>query len=200
MIKKISALILLALSSHALAKGNSEAGQSKAAMCAACHGPTGVSSNPLWPTIAGQHARYLVKQLQDFKDNKTRTAPTMNAIVASLTTQDMDDLAAFYAQQPRPEGRTAQKYLKRGQSLYRGGDFTQHITACIACHGPKGTGNAEAGFPLLSGQQAEYTVTQLQAFKDKQRRNDLNGIMQDISARMSKEDMEAVAHYLTGLY
>ena len=76
----------------------------------------------------------------------------------------------------------------------------KRITACIACHGPQGTGNAQAGFPVLSGQHAAYTVLQLVAFKDGKRKNDLNHIMQDISNRMSKEDMEAVAHYIEALH
>ena len=84
--------------------------------------------------------------------------------------------------------------------MYRGGDFNKHITACIACHGPKGTGNAQAGFPSISGQHAAYTIQQLQDFKEGKRKNDLNSIMRDISARMSIEDMEAVANYIAGLY
>jgi cytochrome c553 len=181
------------------AAGNPQAGQEKSTVCAACHGPTGVSTNPIWPNLAGQYADYLYKQLIDFK-GKNRQSAVMTPLVANLSEQDMEDLAAFYATQPIPEGKTPRKYLKRGQELYRGGDFNQHITACIACHGPKGTGNAQAGFPVLSGQHAAYTIQQLQLFKDKKRSNDLNSIMHDISGRMSQEDMEAVAHYITGLY
>ncbi|KTC86996.1 c-type cytochrome [Legionella brunensis] len=172
----------------------------KAGVCAACHGQKGVSLNPIWPNLAGQHASYLLKQLQDYKKGTTRNAPEMTAIVASLNETDMADLAAFYSKQPLPEGITPEKYLKRGEQLYRGGDFDKHITACIACHGPKGTGNSQAGFPVLSGQHAPYTIQQLQAFKDKKRSNDLNSIMRDISSRMSQEDMEAVAYYMQGLH
>lgn len=80
------------------------------------------------------------------------------------------------------------------------GDYAKQITACIACHGPKGTGNAQAGFPALSGQHAQYTILQLELFKDKKRSNDLNGIMRDISAHMSTDDMAAVAYYIQGLH
>ncbi|CEK09396.1 c-type cytochrome [Legionella hackeliae] len=172
----------------------------KATVCVACHGQQGVSLNPEWPNIAGQHASYILKQLQDYKKGTTRNAPAMVGIVATLSEADMAELAAFYAKQPLPEGVTPQKYLKRGEQLYRGGDFEKHITACIACHGPRGTGNGQAGFPVLSGQHAPYTIQQLQAFKDKKRSNDLNSIMRDISARMSHEDMEAVAFYMQGLH
>lgn len=184
----------------AYAEGHYQAGKEKAAVCAACHGPNGQSTNPEWPSLAGQHASYLVKQLQDFKAGKTRSAPTMAPVVADLTEQDMKDLAVFYSKQPLPTLTTPKPYLKRGEQLYRGGDFKQHITACIACHGPQGLGNAQAGFPVVSGQQPRYTIQQLQAFKTHERQNDLHQIMQDISARMLQEDMEAVAYYMAGLH
>ena len=177
-----------------------QAGQEKSIICAACHGPTGISNNPEWPTLSGQHANYLIKQLNNFKAQQGRSLPAMSAMVLNLSPQDMDDLAAFYANQPLPEGATPKQYLKRGEQLYRGGDFSKHITACIACHGPKGHGNAEASFPALSGQHAAYTILQLQAFKNHSRQNDLNAIMQDISSHMSTEDMTAVAHYIEGLH
>ncbi|WP_408607003.1 c-type cytochrome [Legionella spiritensis] len=172
----------------------------KAAVCVACHGQQGNSSNPEWPNIAGQHAGYLRKQLLDFKQGKTRNAPAMTSILANLSDDDLTLLAGYYAAMPLAEGKTPAKYLERGEQLYRGGDLDKKITACIACHGPKGTGNGQAGFPVLSGQHAPYTILQLQLFKDHKRTNDLNSIMQDISARMSQEDMKAVAYYMQGLY
>jgi cytochrome c553 len=172
----------------------------KATLCVACHGQQGNSTNPQWPNIAGQHSAYLNKQLHDFKVGKTRNAATMAAIVATLTDEDMLELSDFYAKQPLAQGSMPAKYLKRGEALYRGGDLDKHISACIACHGPRGTGNGQAGFPVLSGQHAPYTIQQLQAFKDKTRTNDLNEIMRDISIRMDKDDMEAVAYYIQGLH
>jgi len=173
---------------------------SKATVCMACHGEQGISPQPEWPNLAGQHPIYFVKQLQDIKQGTTRNVPTMTAIVASLGEQEMNDLANYYASMPLAQGVTPKKFLKRGEQLYRGGDFTKHITACIACHGPNGTGNAQAGFPVLSGQNSAYLVLQLQAYKEGKRSNDLNHIMQDISKRMSSDDMEAVAHYIEGLH
>ncbi|MDP3267528.1 MAG: c-type cytochrome [Legionella sp.] len=174
--------------------------QNKTLVCAACHGAQGNSANPQWPNIAGQHAKYLLKQLKDIKEDKVRHVPTMLAVVANLTEKDMSDLSEYYAKMPLAQGTTPKKYVQRGEQLYRGGDYSKHITACIACHGPKGMGNGQAGFPVLSGQHAEYTVMQLQAFKEKKRSNDLNEIMRDISGRMSQEDMEAVSHYIEGLH
>jgi cytochrome c553 len=172
----------------------------KAIVCAACHGQKGNSTNSEWPNIAGQHPKYFIKQLNDMKTGALRNTPTMRALLATLNEQDMDDLAAYYAKMPLAQGSTPEKFLKRGEQLYRGGDFSKRITACIACHGPKGTGNAQAGFPVLSGQHARYSVMQLIAFKEGKRKNDLNHIMHDISSRMNQEDMESVAHYIEGLH
>ena len=137
----------------------------KTLICTACHGPKGISSTPQWPNIAGQNATYFAKQLKDMQLGTHRDPSTMAGIVASLNQQDIDDLAAFYAKMPAAEGSTPQQFLKRGEQLYRGGDISKRITACIACHGPKGTGNAQAGFPLIAGQHARYTMLQLNAFK-----------------------------------
>jgi cytochrome c553 len=198
--KKLAFAVLCCFSLSLHAVGDIQAGQTKSAVCTACHGEKGISQNPEWPNLAGQHASYTLKQLKDFKAGKTRSNPNMDAILAGLNDQDMEDLAAYYASLPKAEGRTPKDALARGQALYRGGDFNKHITACIACHGPQGTGNAQAGFPSLSGQHAVYSEIQLKAFKDGLRRNDLNAIMRDISSRMDAEDMKAVAYYMQGLH
>lgn len=193
----ISLLLYTALTAHAA--GDPKAGADKSLVCSACHGAQGISTNPEWPHLAGQHAAYLIKELHDFKQGKTRATPIMGPMVAHLTDQDIDDLAAYYSQKPRALGKTPETYLARGAALYRNGDISKHITACIACHGPDGRGNAQAGFPLLCGQSPAYTVQQLHAFKSGARSNDMSSIMHDISSHMSDEDMEAVAHYLTGM-
>lgn len=198
--KKIMYTLLFVVTTKVLASNAIILGKEKASTCVACHGQAGVSVNPQWPNLAGQHAPYLLKQLEDYKKGESRKNAVMAPIVAALSTKDMAELAEFYASLPVPESATPKAYLKRGEALYRGGDFKKHITACIACHGPRGLGNAEANFPVLSGQQPLYTLQQLQAFKSKQRRNDLNNIMQDISARMSEDDMKAVAYYTAGLH
>ncbi|TAL64773.1 MAG: cytochrome c4 [Legionella sp.] len=198
--KKLALAFILCWSFTSYAEETTQTPANKATVCTACHGVEGISPQPIWPNLAGQHPTYFVKQLKDIKIGKLRNVPTMTGIVASLTDQDMLELANYYAMMPRAKGVTPKKYLKRGEQLYRGGDLTKHITACIACHGPKGTGNAEAGFPIISGQHSEYLVLQLQAYKDGKRNNDLNHIMHDISKRMDQDDMEAVAHYIEGLY
>lgn len=76
--------------------GDKDAGQTKAAVCAACHGPKGISVNPLWPSLAGQQEAYLAKQIKEFRDG-VRVEATMQPFVANLTDQDVADLAAYYA-------------------------------------------------------------------------------------------------------
>ena len=196
-LQSIMALLLCGVS---FAKGDIEAGKSKTQTCVACHGKKGISDNPIWPNLAGQHASYLLKQLMDYKKGEHRYDATMAAMVAPLTQQDMEDLAAYYASLPKAEGTAPKKYIKPGEQLYRGGDISAHITACIACHGPNGMGNSQANFLVLSGQHAPYVIAQLQLFREGKRSNDLNAIMRDISKRMSKEDMESVAYYIQGLH
>lgn len=198
--KIIALTLFLGLSLPVYAEEGLQAPNDKAITCSACHGLKGISPNPEWPNLAGQNEKYLVKQLKDMQQGTKRNSPTMTALINSLSSQDLQNLARYFSKMPKAEGITPKKYLQRGEQLYRGGDFNQHISACIACHGPRGTGNAQAGFPVLSGQKAAYTVLQLQAFKTGKRSNDLNHIMQDISKKMTDTDMEAVAHYIEGLY
>lgn len=171
----------------------------KTQTCAACHGINGVSSNSEWPNLAGQHATYLIKQLRDYRENKSRVEPTMYAFVNSLNDRDIEDIAKYYASLQPAKCKTRPKKTTRGQEIYTRGDLSKHITACIACHGPDGTGNAQAGFPLQAGQNSYYTVMQLKAFKEKRRHNDINGIMQDISKHLSDDDMQKVADYMCRL-
>jgi len=82
----------------AYAAGDAAAGKAKSAVCAACHGADGNSTNPLWPNLAGQHAPYLVKQLKDFKSG-ARKDPVMAPMAAPLSEQDMENLAAYFESQ-----------------------------------------------------------------------------------------------------
>ncbi|MCC5792734.1 MAG: cytochrome c4 [Legionellaceae bacterium] len=198
--KKTGWLLTLFFSVHCAAAGDIAAGKAKTEACVACHTESGNSSNPIWPNLAGQHAGYLYKQLQDYQKADGRDNEVMRGIVANLSAQDMADLAAYYASLPVAEAATPEQYVERGEQLYRGGDRKAGISACIACHGPRGKGNSQAHFPLVSGQHAAYTIEQLQLFKEGKRHNDLNAMMRDISQRMSPEDMEAVAYYMQGLH
>ena len=96
--KAICLVLLIALMSFASAApaADAAAGKAKAAVCVACHGPEGVSSNPLWPNLAGQQDQYMIKQMKAFRDGQ-RTDPVMAPMAAGLSDDDIANLAAYYA-------------------------------------------------------------------------------------------------------
>jgi cytochrome c553 len=197
--KNGSGLILaLCLIAFPAAAGDAAAGAGKAAACGACHGMTGNSVNPEWPSLAGQNEGYITAQLQSFKDGK-RVNALMTPMAAVLSEKDMQDLGAHFSQQT-PAGLEADpSNWKAGEKLYRGGDPVRGIPACIACHGPQGRGNPPARYPALRAQQAVYSYNQLKAFKDGTRSSTGSEIMQLVTERMTDEDMRALASYLQGL-
>ena len=197
--KLISALALIMLPAVLAAAGNIEAGKQKAAMCVVCHGPDGNSSNPSWPNLAGQHAEYIKKELLDFRSGR-RKNDQMAPLAMILSDQDIDDLAVYYASRKPSIGQTLPENLEAGEHLYRVGDASKGLAACMACHGPTGIGNPAANYPRINAQHAAYTELQLKAFKAEERANDLNGIMRDIAGRMSNDSIKAVADYLQGLH
>ena len=172
----ITSIASLAMLGSAHAAGDVEAGKTKSAMCAACHGPEGNSPAPDFPKLAGQHADYLVKQLADFKSGE-RTDATMNGMAAALGEQDMADIAAFYAAQKGSVGTAAEDKVALGEAIYRAGNAASGVAACAACHGPTGTGNPMAKFPGLNGQHADYTAVQLKNFRGRTRKNDAGSMM-----------------------
>ena len=206
--KKLCLLVCLSLglSASAVAKGDAEAGKAKSAVCAACHGPDGNSMIDMNPKLAGQHEKDLVKQLTEFKlasqtgGEEGRNNAVMNGMAAPLSTQDMEDLAAYFSSQEATPGETPEQYIEAGKALYQGGDEERGITACIACHGPQGNGMALAGFPDISGQHATYTASQLKSFRSGQRHNDMNGMMRDIAMKLTDEDIEILSNYVAGLH
>ncbi len=182
-----------------LLDGDAEAGESKSTACAACHGPDGNSTNPEWPNLAGQHARYTFQQLKAYKDG-TRSDPVMMGQVQALDEQDMKDLAVFYAMQTPGVGSADPELAEAGKKLYRGGNLSSGVTACIACHGPRGEGIPTANYPMVSGQHAQYTIAQLRKYRDGERTTDRASMMRDIAARMTDEEIRAVAEYIQGLH
>lgn len=92
-------LIAVALASvQGLAQAaDAAAGKAKAMMCAACHGPAGISSNPMYPNLAGQKAGYIVKQLKDFKSGARNNSPLMPPMAKPLSDADMENLAAYFS-------------------------------------------------------------------------------------------------------
>jgi len=194
------ALAAFQVQAESLVEGSAEAGKSKAVTCAACHGAEGISANPLWPNIAGQAAPYLVTQLKAFKDG-ARKNPLMTSQAMMLSEQDMADLAVYFESLPAPAQAVADPgVVVTGEALYRGGEVSNQVAACIACHGPTGTGNPAAGYPALKGQHAAYTAKQLRDYASGERVSDgKTRVMREIAGKLSEDEIVALASYVQGL-
>lgn len=181
-----------------MAAGDAAAGKKKAAVCAACHGSDGNSLSDGFPKLAGQHESYIVKQLMDFKQGNRKNA-IMAPMVANLSEQDMADLGAYFASQKTAPGAVSEDLVAAGEQIYRGGNKETGLPACMACHGPNGSGMPAAKWPKLASQYSAYVETQLHAFAKGERSNDPNGMMRDIASKMSDDEIKAVSAYVFGL-
>jgi cytochrome c553 len=172
-------------------------------VCAACHAADGNSMIPANPVLASQHADYAFKQLTNFKSeggkSAERPSPVMSAIVASLSREDMANLAAYFnSQQAKPRTARDPELTKLGQEIYRGGIMRKGVAACASCHGANGAG-VPAQFPRIAGQHAQYTVEELKHFRAGERTNDPNRMMRLIAQKLSDREITAVAQYIEGL-
>ena len=199
----------------AWSKGSATDGAAKAATCLACHGPGGNSSNSEWPSLAGQNAAYVERQLHLLHDGRRvgktgdAAASLMPPMAATLSDQDIEDVAAYYAMQTPTGLESDPSYWEAGQQLYRSGDRARGIPSCAACHGPVGRGNPTAGYPALRGQQSMYLIKQLGAYSSDARYTknakgaseggDNAAIMHTIAARLTDTDMRDLASYIQGM-
>ena len=194
----------------AAAVGDADAGKSKSASCAACHGNDGNSPNPLFPKLAGLGEKYLFKQLQDIQSKK-RDIAQMTGLLDGMTPQDLRDIAAYYnSQTMQISGAKAIEVqvnsgikvdgLELGERIFRAGNHESGVPACTGCHSPRGLGNDPAGYPRLSGQYAEYIEAQLRAYRSGDRTNGGDTkVMRQVAQYMSDAEIIAVANYIAGL-
>ena len=198
--KKLIVCMMIGLGwmSFAYAAGDAASGQGKVAVCSGCHGADGNSMIPSFPKLAGQGEVYLVNQLKDIRDG-ARNVPQMMGILTGRTDQDLADMAAFYSTQKVTVGATNPDLLDLGRQIYRAGIAEKGVAACTACHSPTGAGNAQAGFPAVGGQHADYLISQLKAYRTETRTNGQAKLMQQAAALLSDKEIEAVASYMQGL-
>jgi len=201
-IGNVLAIILMSvgLASMAQAGGNAAAGEKiVTGVCVACHGADGNSVITTNPKLAQQHPEYIAKQLANFKSGERKNA-IMSGMAAALSTEDMANVAAYFGAQKGKVGSAKTNAAgSLGEKIYRGGIASVGVPACASCHGATGAG-IPVQFPRLSGQHAEYVVTQLKAFYTGERANDNAKVMRMIAAKLSDAEMAAVADYIQGLH
>ncbi len=196
----VTLLLTLGITGVAQAAGDAKAGQTKAAMCGACHGADGNSAAPNFPKLAGQGERYLLKQMNDIKSGN-RTVLEMTGLLTNMSEQDMADIAAYFASQNMSVGAADPALVKAGEALFRGGKLAEGMPACTGCHSPNGAGNDAAGFPQLGGQHAQYVAKQLTDFREGNRTNDGDSMMmRSVAAKLSNKDIQAISSYIQGLH
>jgi cytochrome c553 len=124
----------------------------------------------------------------------------MQNFAAMLSEQDMHDIAAYFSSQaPLPKGADP-ALVGLGEEIYRGGLPERAIPACIACHGPTGSGNPLAAYPRVGGQHAPYTLATLRAYGSGARRSDGEAqTMRNVAELLLEDEMRAVASYIQGL-
>ncbi|MCK7547612.1 c-type cytochrome [Marinobacter koreensis] len=201
--KKLIAGVVLGVSLTSLAygAGDPQAGEQKAAVCAGCHGQGG--QKPVmgsYPKLSGLGEKYLFNQLQAIQSGK-RAVPQMAGILDNMSKQDLQNLAAYMDGQEMIVNQADPALIAQGEALYRGGNLASGVPACAGCHNPQGLGNEPGGFPRLGGQNAEYVMAQLKAYRSGSRATDSNSaIMMDVAAKLTDAEIEAVANYVSGLH
>ena len=178
--------------------GDPIAGKDKSELCQGCHGGDGNSPDGMTPKLAGQNASYIVKQLRNYQIG-VRSHAIMSAVAAAVSDEDLEDIAAYFASQPKMQGNGSANNI--GKDLYHRGDMSRMIVACVNCHGVVGEGKASANsiFPVIGGQHKDYLLGQLTNFKAGDRSNSPGGVMNIMVQRMTDAELEALADYVAGL-
>ncbi len=178
-----------------------DAGEQAAAICLACHAADGSTLLPEYPSLAGQGAKYLYDQMIQIRSG-AREIPLMAGQLDAMSDETIANIAAWYASLTPRQGQALElASLDEGEQIYRAGIAEKSVSACTACHGPSGIGNAPAGFPSLKGLSRAYLVQQLTAYREGERTTDerYGGMMRDTAHQLTDAEIEAVANYVSGL-
>ena len=177
--------------------GDPEAGREKSQLCQGCHGEDGISFDTKIPKLAGQYGDYISKQLRNYQTG-VRSHQIMNAMAATISDKDMEDISAYFASQPKMDGNDS-RINPVGQYLFFHSDTSRAHMACVNCHGISGKGltPGTAMFPVIGGQHKDYLLAQLLLFKYDDRVNSPNAIMNKIARALTDEELEAIADYLS---
>jgi cytochrome c553 len=175
--------------------GDPVAGREKSLLCQGCHGEYGISTDPVIPKLAGQYGNYISKQVRNYQSG-TRSHQIMNAMAATISDDDLADIAAYFASQNKMEGDgSADNQL--GKELFLHGDTTKMRLACVICHGisGKGIGAKISMFPVIGGQHREYIRRQLINFRAGYRTNSPNSIMNKVAGSLTDMEIESLSDY-----
>ncbi len=185
-----------------MAQGDANRGEELSGICVACHGADGNSTLAMWPKLAGQHEAYLERQLDLIKSG-ARFVPEMAGIVTMLSEQDISDISAYYAGQESSPAVADPALVRLGERIYRAGNPKTGVPACMACHGPSGSGNPIAGYPALAGQHSVYIGKMLNGFESGSIWGEDDApsiVMVEVTERMTDAEIRAVSSYIQGLY
>jgi cytochrome c553 len=173
----------------------------EAGVCGSCHGVDGNSANPMWPKLAGQHAAYLVRQLEAFRGGQ-RQNRMMRHQARGLSDEDIQAYSNFFATLPLQVGAAPddEDLVAQGERLYRGGNATTGLPACIACHGPNGRGNPAAVFPSIGSQHSGYVAKMLRDYAAGNRTTDPESMMRNVASILTEREILAVSAYVQGLH
>jgi cytochrome c553 len=181
--------------------GNAFRGMLLARRCEHCHGAEGFSPMASTPNLVTVGRLTIWKQLHDFRANK-RSSRVMEPIAGSLAERDIADLVAYYAVLPVFADRQDNRSFPQSQPdparagvashLISFGDGERGIPPCQACHGPVAY---RPGAPSLMNQNSDYILSQLEAFANDTRANDINMPMRTISGLLTDDERHALAQY-----
>jgi cytochrome c553 len=179
--------------------GNPMAGKKESDICQGCHGVDGNSADEMIPKLAGQYQGYISKQLRNFQAG-LRSHDISNDILTPLSDSDLDDISAYFANQPRMKGNGSTPN-KRGNEIFLKGNRSQKVISCVYCHGGGGKGldSNIAMYPVIGGQHKAYLLKQLKDFRGENRVNSPSHIMNKIARSLSDDDIEALAEYISSL-
>jgi cytochrome c553 len=199
--KLLSVLISMAAMISVAQAQDAKAGEKKAAMCIGCHGIPGYQASfpeiHKVPMISGQNAKYIAAALAAYKKGE-RKHPTMRAIAATLSEQDMADLAAHYEQQGKAGAPAAAPAAATPPAAVA--DILK-TGNCVSCHGANFSQPIDPGYPKLAGQHADYLFVALKAYQtdNNPHLGRANAIMAGMVKPFSPTQLKAVANYLAKL-
>ena len=178
--------------------GDPVAGKDKSLLCQGCHGEVGVSIEGMAPKLAGQYAGYIEKQVHNFQSG-ARVHEIMSAVAQTVSEDDLPDIAAYFASREKMKGDGHTNAL--GEKLFLHGDMSRMMVACVNCHGENGKGKSPNNpvFPVIGGQHKDYLRGQLINFRDGDRGNSPGGVMNIITQKLTDEELDALADYVSGL-